>query len=183
MEAAVRDGMLLVTDTHVPDDGDVTRTLKTPLPQISWSDARWDFGFRAQAQYAFTDSYAYAIGGYHDPAVGTVADVSVQSLTDGAVRTTTPLPMPVGFGEAVAVDDWLFVVGGRAQVFGAPGTTNVYAAPVASDGSVGTWQSVAALPMARTNHELVLLGDYLVLTGGAAMGPGDATVLTAQVRY
>ena len=41
----------------------------------------------------------------------------------------------------------------------------------------------AALPMLRTNHELALVGDFLVLTGGAGTGPGDTTVLTARVRY
>jgi hypothetical protein len=81
------------------------------------------------------------------------------------------------------VDDWLFVVGGRAQVFGAPGTTSVFAAPLAEDGSVGEWTTPATLPMARTNHDLALVGDYLVVTGGAAMGPGDANVLVSRVRF
>jgi hypothetical protein len=30
---------------------------------------------------------------------------------------------------------------------------------------------------------MVLAGDYLVLTGGASSGPGDAMVFVAQVRY
>jgi len=28
-----------------------------------------------------------------------------------------------------------------------------------------------------------VVGDYLVITGGAAMGPGDDAVLVSQVRY
>lgn len=182
VEAAVRDGMLLLTDTKLPSEGDVTRTVKTPLPAIAWSDAAWNFGFRAQAQYAFTDDFVFAIGGYRDPSIGALVDVSVQSIATGEVRSVPSLPVAIGFGEAVAVDDWLFVVGGRGQVFDAPGTAEVYAAQVAPDGSLSAWESRGALPMARTNHELALVGDYLVLTGGAEMGPGDDAVLVSQVR-
>jgi len=182
IEASVRGGQLLLTDTHIPTDGDMTRTMKTSLPSLSWTEARWDFGFRAQAQYAFTDDNIYAIGGYRDPSQGTLPGVSIQSISTGEVRSLAPLPVAVGFGEAVAVDDWIFVVGGRSQVFNAPGSSDVYAAQILADGSLETWEPRGGLPMARTNHELALVGDYLVLTGGAAMGPGDATVLISQVR-
>jgi hypothetical protein len=37
--------------------------------------------------------------------------------------------------------------------------------------------------MPRTNHSMALVGDYLVLTGGAASGPGDDKVLVGQVRF
>ena len=33
--------------------------------------------------------------------------------------------------------------------------------------------AVTPLPMGRTNHELSLVGDFLVVTGGAVDGPGD----------
>ena len=101
----------------------------------------------------------------------------------GAARATEPLPMPTSFGEAVAVDDWVFVAGGRGQVFGASGTTAVVTAQHDADGNLGAWHTESALPMTRTNHELVTVGDFLVLTGGAGEGPGDTTVLTARVRY
>jgi hypothetical protein len=183
-EAAVRNGELLVMNTKVPanDDGQ-TATLRTKLaPSLTWTTDDLHIGFRGQSEYAFSDQYVYAIGGYRDPAVGALSDVNVAPIGGGAAQATTSLPQPVGFGEAVVVDDWLFVVGGRAQVFGAPGTTQVFAAPLAADGSVGAW-TASSLPMARTNHELTLVGDYLVLTGGAVMGPGDANVLVARVRY
>ena len=123
------------------------------------------------------------LGGYHDPAVGALADAYVAPLAGGAVVQTTPLPAPVAFGSAAVVDNWLFVTGGRAQVFGAPGTTNVYAAPIAGDGSLGAWQTTSALAVARTNHTLTLVGDYVVVTGGAMNGPGDATVMVARARF
>ncbi len=65
-------------------------------------------------------------------------------------------------------------------VFGAPGTANVYAGELASDGGVVAWTALGALPMTRTNH-LVRVGEFLVLTG-SEMGPGDDAVLVSQVR-
>jgi len=188
-EAAVRDGSLLVMDTRVPDSGDqgATLTLRTPLSNMAWSTDNWNIGFRSQAEYAFSDTFAYTIGGYHDPAIGAVTDVFVAPIgAGGAIGTSTPttaLPMPIGWGEAAVVDQWLFVVGGRASAFGGGGTTAVLAAPIAADGSVGAWVAKTALPMPRTNHDVVVVGDYLVLTGGANTGPGDTAVLVAQVRY
>ena len=187
-EAAVRDGALLMMDTMLPAEGDKTVTLRTPTAAAAWTTDDWAIGFRAQAQYAFTDAFAYTIGGYSGAEGNPVqSDVFVATIgKDGAIsqaHPTAPLPTPTCFGEAVAVDDYVFVAGGRAQVFGANGTTAVYASHVASDGSLGAWQAVAALPMGRTNHELAVVGDYLVLTGGAVNGPGDTTVLTARVRF
>jgi hypothetical protein len=183
-EAAVRDGRLVVMKTKVPaNDEGQTVALTTQLPELSWTTNDLQIGFRAQAEYGFSDRFIYTVGGYHDTAVGALAEVGFSPLSGGPTVSTTPLPQPVGFGEAVVVDNWLFVVGGRAQVFGAPGTTLVFAAPIASDGSVGAWTTPIALPMARTNHDLVLVDDHLVLTGGAAMGPGDANVLVSRVRF
>ena len=182
-EAAVRDGKLLLADTRLPAEGDTTVLLRSPLATMSWTVEDWQIGFRAHAQYAFANKFIYTIGGYHDPAVGALSDVFVAPVAGGPATQTTALPTAVGWGEGAAVDDWLFVVGGRAITFGAPGTTNVFAAPIQADGALGSWVPATALPMPRTNHDLVLAGDYLVLTGGAANGPGDATVLVAQVRF
>jgi len=181
-EAAVRDGALLVMNTDVPANGDngMTATLKTPLPQTSWTTSDWGIGFHSQSEFAFGAAAAYTLGGYHDVSVGAVVDTFVEVA--GVVTPTTPLPMPIGWGEATVVDDWMFVTGGRASTFAAGGTTNVLAAPIAADGSLGAWQAKAPLPVARTNHEMVVVGDYLVITGGATSGPGDDQVMLAQVR-
>ena len=190
--ATVHDGTLLLMysplGTSSTDPGD-TQTLRTPLgaTALDWHVDDWHLPFRAQAQYAFDDRYVLALGGYHDPAIGATTDAySAAILTGpsiGGPSTTSPLPTPVAFGAAAIVDDWVFVVGGRAQVFGAGGTTNVYAALIAADGSLGAWQTATALAVARTNHAMVLAGDYVVVLGGAASGPGDTMVLVAQVRY
>jgi len=190
-EAVQRGSSLLLMDTVLPNEGDKTVTLRAPLtqPTPTWSTDDWGIGFRAQAQYAFTDRFAYTIGGYKgDVGNPVTADVFVAPIDTktgaiGAATPVTPLPKPISFGEAIAVDDFIFVVGGRAQVFGAPGTTDVFTARVQSDGTLSAWTIVNTLPMARTNHELALAGDFLVITGGAVNGPGDTTVMTTRVRF
>jgi len=178
-EATVRDGELIVMDTILPADGDQTITLRRPLDGGAWVTDDWGIGFRAQAQYAF-GRFAYTLGGY----LGGEGNPATTEVFVGAatIRPTTPLPTPVMFGEAIAVDDWVFVVGGRDQVFGGTASTKVYAAQAASDGSLGAWTETA-LPIGRTNHELATVGDHLVLLGGADQAGGDATVLISRVRF
>jgi len=186
-EATVRDGELLLMDTRLPAEGDSTVTLRTRLDgALAWSVDDWRIGFRAQAQYAFTADRAFVLGGYKGDAGNPVSPETFSAPLAGLTtpRPTAALPSPTAFGEAAAVDDWVFVVGGRSQTLGGTnGSTAVVAAHVEADGSLGAWQTVAALPMLRTNHELAIAGDYLVLMGGAGTGPGDTTVLTARVRY
>lgn len=180
-EAVVRADRLLVMDTLLPAEGDQTVTYT--LDADAWITADWGIGFRAQAEYAFSERFAYTLGGYTggegNPAT---SEVFVATLEIADVRPTTPLPEPVIFGEAVAVDDWVFVVGGRSQVFGGVASRRVFAAQ-ATDGALGAWTEVAELPMGRTNHELVLVGDELVVVGGADAAGGDANVLIARVRF
>lgn len=182
-EATVRGDRLRVMDTLLPDEGDQTVTYT--LDAGAWITADWGIGFRAQAEYAFADRFAYTLGGYlggeGNPAT---TEVFVAAL-DGATgaRPTTALPEPVMFGEAVAVDDWVFVVGGRAQVFGGTASSRVYAAQAAADGALGAWTEVTALPVGRTNHELASVGDYLVVIGGADSAGGDAGVWLARARF
>lgn len=179
-EATVAGASLVIA--HSALDADDTGALTTPLTTPTWSTDDWAIKFRAQAQYAFTATHAYTLGGYHDPSA-VLTDVYVAPLTGGPATATTALPAPTGFGEAVAVDDYIFLVGGRAQVFGGTPMTATYATHIAADGTLEGWSTATALPMARTNHDLVLVGDFLVLTGGAANGGGDSTVLIAQARY
>jgi hypothetical protein len=178
-EATVANHALIIA--HSSLDTDATGALSTPLAAPAWSTDDWSINFRAQAQYAFTKTHAYTLGGYHDPST-VLTDVYVAPLAGGPAIATTPLPSPTGFGEAVAVDDYLFLVGGRAQTFGGTPTTASFSAHIASDGTVEAWQPATALPMPRTNHDLALVGDFLVLTGGADTGGGDATVLVSRVR-
>jgi len=188
-EATVHADQLLMMDTVLPVDGDQTVTLRTSTAGGgAWITDDWKIGFRAQSQYAFAADFAYTLGGYKGDAGNPVTDeVFVAPLgADGAIgatRPTTKLPAPTAFGEAIAVDDFVFLVGGRAQVFGAEASSAVFAAPIEADGSLGAWITLPPLPLGRTNQELVVVGDFLVIAGGATDGGGDANVLTARVRF
>ena len=182
-EASVHRADLVMMDTVLPADGDQTVTLRMPLAGGAWITDDWGIGFRAQAQYAFAGDFGYTIGGYKgDPGNPVSDEVFVATLGTASARPTTKLPVPFAFGEAIAVDDFVFVIGGRDQVFGAPATT-VLAAPIHADGSLGAWISLAPLPIARTNHELALVGDFLVISGGAGGMGGDTNVLATRVRF
>ena len=191
-EAAVRNGSLLMMDTVLPMEAGTpegkTVTLGTSLAAPEWVAYDWSIGFRAQAQYAFTKNFAYTIGGYK-PDAGNPVTIDVFyapiSMQGGIVHPmpTASIPTPTAFGEATAVDDYIFIAGGRKQAFGADGTSAVYAAHVLPTGELEAWQPVTALPMGRTNHELAVVGDFLVVTGGAVNGPGDANVFVSRVRF
>lgn len=183
-EATIVRDQLIMMDTKLPAEGDATVTLRMPLAGGTWSSDDWGIGFRSQAQYAFAGDFAYTLGGYLGGDGNPVsADVFVTALASGAPATaTSPLPEPVAFGEAVAVDRFVFVVGGRAQVFGGAPSTHVHVAPMSSDGTLGTWRTTQ-LPIARTNHELAVVGDYLVMAGGADTAGGDSQVWIARVRF
>ena len=192
--ATVLDGTLLITTSNTPgsgsDPGNDTFTLATPIggsAALTWSSTTWQgLDFIAQAELGFSGTAAYVIGGYDDPSIGAVANAYMAPIGHGATlgtaATTTALPMPVAFGRAAIVDSWVFVVGGRAQVYAADANTTVYAAPIADTGALGTWTTPTALSMPRTNHALALVGDFLVLTGGGSGGPGDTTVLVSRAR-
>lgn len=190
--AAIRRGALLLMHARLPDPNNAadrgdTETLRTAATTAAWSTGDWHLPFRARTQYAFADRFVLALGGYHDPASGAIAEAYVAAIADGgaigAPQPTRPLPMPVAFGAAVAVDDWVFVVGGRAQVFGGTASAAVLAAPIGADGALGAWQQATPLSVGRTNHALAVVGDYLVVPGGATTGGGDAQVMVARVRY
>jgi hypothetical protein len=183
-EATVRDDRLYLMDTLLPNEGDQTLTRHRALDGGEWASDDWGIGFRAQAQYAFTDRYVYTLGGYSGDEGNPAQDsVFVADLTGGNIRETTSLPMPLVFGEAIAIDDYVFVIGGRSQVFGGTASTKVFAAHVEGDGSLAAWTELGALPMARTNHEIVVVGDHLVIAGGADSAGGDANVLVSRARF
>jgi hypothetical protein len=188
-EARVAGGVLHLMDVELPAEDDDTLTLSVATDALAgWSETRWQIGFRGQPQYAFGDRFFYSLGGYSggtgNPMVTTVHGTPVDEAgVLGEPFETTPLPQPTGFGEAVAVDDWVFVLGGRPQVFGVPAVATIVAASIADDGTLGGWTTLPSLPVARTNHEVILAGDFLVVAGGAVMGPGEGVVWSARVRH
>ena len=137
---------LYAMDAYLPSDGGAGAiiALHVPLsPQLgSWSMDEMLPDFLGHPEYAFTGKYVYALGGY---ATDDAGNLPVQSAVSGApigsggdVGSSVgeqALPSPVAFGQAVDVDDWLFVVGGKDAVFGS-GVSSVLSAQLGSGGSI-----------------------------------------------
>jgi Kelch motif len=154
----------------------------------AWSVSPWLSGFLGRPEYAFTGTYLYAISGYLSDDAGNptvTAAYGASVISDGKIGkpfTTQSLPAPVTYGNGVAVDDWIFVVGGKSSPFGI-GETSTFSSQVGSGGQLGPWKPQTSLPQGRTDMTLTLSGDFLYLTGGGYMGPGLATVFAARVRF
>ncbi len=190
-EAWIEDGTLYLMDTVIVEGDESSVTLLGEIDGdgiADWQSDDWSIGFRGQAQFAFEGNRLYVIGGYLGASEGNevVGSVSVAAVDSdrsvGADRSTTALPAPRTFGEAIGVDGYVFVVGGREAIFGATGEATVFVAAAGADGGLGAWAETEPLPEGRTNHDLVLAGDHLYVTGGSLEGPGLDSVFAARVR-
>ncbi len=191
-QATVVDHQVRAFEAKLPGAGDAVALVRASLSGGSlsaWSDAPWLTGFRGHPQYVFAGSYVYALGGYAGP------DRKNEVLSDGAGArldetgapgpsfAVTALPEPTAFGRAVAVDDWVFVTGGKDQVMSGTPRADVVAAHIAEDGTLGAWSSVAPLPQGRTAHAAIAAGDFLYVLGGAFDAGGVDSVFVARVRF
>jgi Kelch motif len=171
-------------------ESDSVTVLAAPLsPSFGpWSAEAFVPTFLGHPQYAFTGTYVYALGGYGgadagNPVLTTVTGAAVDPNGKlGTAFATQALPTPTTFGEAIAVDGWIFVVGGGTEVF-AGALDSTVSAPWETNGELGAWKPQSILPQARRDFALTLAGDFLYLTGGGDMGPGVATVFAARVRF
>jgi len=170
--------------------GDVA-ALHAPLsPRFgSWTENDWLPEFLGHPQYAFSGAYLYALGGYtaddagKNPVLNAVHGAPIGATGDvGAPFLTTALPAATAFGKAAAVDDWVFVVGGKAAVFGS-GVADVVSASIDATGGLGPWGKQAPLPQGRTDMAMTLAGDFLYVSGGGLDGPGLDSVYCARVRF
>ncbi len=158
----------------------------------AWSDHDFFSEFRGRPQWATAsaggNTFVYVLGGYSDADAGNVVlttGAGAQVAADGSVGAsspTTPLPLPTTFGMAASADDFVFVLGGRDQIFGGTPRTDVISAQAAQDGALGAWTTQAPLPSGRSNAAVVVAGNFLYVLGGAGTSATD-TVYAAQVRF
>lgn len=185
--ASVSNGTLRALRAKLPDEGDAVSLLTAPLDGLSWTEAKLSAGFRGRPQFAISDSHVFALGGYAGPDNAVSADGAGAALdpsgAPGKPVSITAMPKPTSFGQAVIVDDWMFVVGGKSKIFGEAGRADVFAGKISADGSISSWSSVTALPQGRTSHSLARSGDFVYVTGGGYDAGGLATVFGARVRF
>lgn len=189
-EAWVVDDTLYVTSGRLPNDGDTLLLLAAPLgaTPLVWTQLTIapSPGWRGQPQYVLTGGAIHAVGGYLGGDAQVVADSQWARLDHGVATPVGQGPSllaPTAAGEAIAVDDWAFLVGGKPMIVGAPGVPAVSAAGINADGSLDEWNASTPLPVGRTNHDLALGPTHLYLTGGSLDMGGLDTVYLAQVRF
>jgi hypothetical protein len=175
---------LYVSDTLLPTEGTAeaivaSATLGNMLGP--WTRTQYQTGFRGKPLGAITSSAVFIIGGYVE-GNAVVTDVTAVPLSGDPPAATTPLPEGRSFGAAVAVDDFIFVTGGRAQILGVAPSKATFSAK-ATGASVGAWSPQAQLPDLRSNHTAIANGDWLFVIGGGNGSGGLDTVYRARVKH
>lgn len=181
--AKLRGDSLWLNDARLSSEGAAEAVLATATlgsTLSAWTSTSYATSFRGKPQVAFTDEAAFIIGGYGD-ANAVQASVTAIGLGSGPVMETAALPESRAFGAAAEADGWLFVTGGRTQLFGVQPSAVVWSAK--ADGlSVTAWKPQAALPEVRSNHTATVVGDWLFVAGGGAGAGGLDTVFRARVK-
>ncbi|HSO36743.1 MAG TPA: hypothetical protein VLT33_29660 [Labilithrix sp.] len=195
--AAITNGELHAFHARLPDAGNGIALASTSVTGASlgaWRQSTWLTGFRGHPQYALASleasrTFVYALGGYSSGSSGnaTLADGAAARLDAAGVPgpsfAVAALPKPTSFGQSLAVDDWLFLVGGKEEVLSGKGRGDAFAAKIGADGTLAPWSALPPLPQGRTSLALTLAGDFLYVTGGGYDAGGLDTVFAARVRF
>ncbi len=117
------------------------------------------------------NGYVYVVGGNDNSDVAQEEVYYAKLNANGSIGTwasTTALPQVREELTAVAVNGYLYAIGGR----GASNVVqdSVYYAKINSDGTVGTWNSTTVLPTERSSHTTVTANGYVYLMGGDETG-------------
>ncbi|MFZ1483704.1 MAG: hypothetical protein WAS36_01695 [Candidatus Saccharimonadales bacterium] len=140
----------------------------------SFSTARQDFRAVVHA------GYVYVVGGFDD--TNNLNDVQYAPLnTNGTISGGTWNPT-TAFG-TVRSNHTLVVNEGLMYVIGGSDNATTYYsdvqyAPIASDGTVGSWATAASFSTARDNHTSVAYNGYLYVIGG-----NDGSARRSDVQY
>jgi hypothetical protein len=131
------------------------------------------------------NSYLYVLGGDSTASGKPVATVYVGTLAaTGAVTswaTTTALPAAVHSCGAVIFNGSVYVAGGSGS--GNAPVATVYRAAIQSNGTLGAWQTLTALPFARSYFGFGANGTFLYAFGGdsGTVTPNDSSSLRVSV--
>jgi N-acetylneuraminic acid mutarotase len=120
---------------------------------------------------ATSHAYLYAAGGWTGSSAATSVYRAAVGLDGslGAWQVCPSLPGGRAYAGVAVANEHLFIAGGWD---GAAARAEVYSAPIAADGSVGSWQSVASLPVAVRGLSLVAADGRVIALGGE-LGSGN----------
>ena len=190
----VADDTLYTMFSRTTAEGDGVSLVTAPLDDAgapgAFTEQRWLPGFRGHPAYAFAQPFVYVLGGYNAPDDGganqvlaTGVGAALSQGKAGVPFATAPLPEPTSFGAAVAVDSFVFAVGGKREIFSANGRASVFVGQIDSAGAIAAWTKLQDMPAGRTSLSAVVGGSFLYVTGGGFDAGGLDTVFAAQVRF
>ncbi len=173
---------------------DAWNTSQTALPAArAYHTTVGATAYTAALDTTTTGAYLYVIGG-KDGAGKTMNTVYHARVgLDGQVgswSTGPALPVPLHSASAAVFRGYIYLAGGADSAGKAQ--AQMYRASVSIDGALGAWESITALPAARSHFALVNLGPYLYAIGGetgtttpvstALSGTETATVGLARIN-
>jgi len=141
----------------------------------------WSFGLpgpgpaRSEAAYGDTThaGFLYVIGGGSSEG-GVFRDVNRYDPVMDVWTTVAPMPTARAGAVAAAVDNTIFVIGGRTTAGGPCGSGPYLATVEKYDVDTNTWSTVAALPSPRADLAAVAHGGKIYVFGGCT-APASVT--------
>ena len=134
----------------------------------------------ADATSVTYDGFIYEIGGYNGSTdVATVDYAALNSDgTVGSWTSTTSMPETVNQATSIAYNGYVYEIGGYN---GTTAVSNIYYAPINSDGTLGAWTETTSLPTAVYGATSVEYNGYIYEIGGYNGAAAVSTVEYAQI--
>lgn len=132
---------------------------------------------------ASANGYVYVLGGLDATGAAQATVYYAQVNPDGTLgswNTTTAMPQAL-YGHGVAIFHGQLYVAGGNDSSGNP-TKTVYSAVINTDGTLGSWSTLSALPTAIAYHQLVTAGGVLYVLGGTSTASVDPTSSTQSAN-
>lgn len=129
----------------------------------------------AYASSVAYNGYVYEFGGYNGSYLSSVDFALITSSGAlGAWNTTTVLPQTISAESSFAYDGYVYLFGGYN---GSTYVSNVYYAPINSNGTLGSWSSANALPQTLGYTSTDVYNGYAYVMGGTIDGSTDSSAV------
>lgn len=157
--------------TDIAADGSLGSWTAGPILPISLQHAR----------LAVTKGRVYLIGGHTGTVV--IPNLIYGNIDDHGVitgwTTSTVLPTSAAMGHTVVTDKYVYYMGGTVNNDLSGATGNIYRAPIAVDGGIGSWELMSGTCAIKGGHVVSLRNRISVIGGLNAAG----TYLNTTVNY
>ena len=143
----------------------------------AWTSAGSVLKNRMHPGSVVSGSSIYVMGGFEDPMVWD----DIVRATVNADGTVSPwaaagtLPGPRSHFSVTLVGDYVYLAGGldKSAFSDPPDLNETWRGHIASDGTIGEWSAMPALPVALATHSSFFYGGYLYVGGGINNAPAQ----------